>query len=168
MAKSIGNSIVELTWSTPIVIVVIALVGWFWQDSLRVRDRANEAAIEACTRMALQFLDGTVAFANLRLVRDSGQLRLRRTYIFDYTAHSIERLQGFVVLLGMRVESVGFARNEAGRPAATVIRPNVANIVAEQSAEENADSATERDVRVGSTDSKILDLGEWRRTRNLH
>lgn len=155
----------ELSWSTPVVLIVVALVAWFWQDSLRVRDRANEAAIEACTRMALQFLDGTVAFTGLRLVRDSGQLRLRRTYIFDYTAQSIERLQGFVVLLGMRVESVGFARNEVCRPAATTFR---ADVVAEQPAATNRDSASESGANVSSTDTKVLDLSEWRRNRNLH
>jgi hypothetical protein len=155
---------VELSWSTPVVIVVVALVAWFWQDSLRVRDLANEAAIQACTRMALQFLDGTVAFTNLRLVRDSGQIRLRRTYIFDYTAHSIERLQGFVVLVGMRVESVGFARDEV-RPAATAIRSDV---IAEQPAAVKADSASESSDNARATDAKVLDLNEWRRTRNPH
>jgi hypothetical protein len=58
---------------------------WFWQDSLRVRDRANVAAMQACERLQLQFLDGTVAFSQLRLVRELGQLRLQRTYVFDYT-----------------------------------------------------------------------------------
>jgi hypothetical protein len=155
---------VELSWSTPVIIVVVTLVAWFWQDSLKVRDRANEAAIEACTRMALQFLDGTVAFTNLRLVRDAGQIRLRRTYIFDYTAQSIERLQGFVVLLGMRVESVGFARNEVCRPDATVTR---ADFVAEQPTSVNTDLSSESGGNVRDSDTKVLNLSEWRRTRNL-
>ena len=37
-----------------------------------------------------------------------GRLTLRRTYVFDYTADSVARRQGFVVLLGTKVESVGF------------------------------------------------------------
>ena len=153
----------ELTWATPVMIVLVAAIGWFWQDSLRVRDRANVAAIEACTRLALQFLDGTVAFTRLRVVRDAGQLRLRRTYIFDYTAHSIERLQGFVVLLGMRVESVGFARDESHRGPATIVHSTFdhSNVVAEQ-----PPTATSSDAQPAG--GNVLDLNDWRRNRNPH
>ena len=152
----------QLSWATLVLILLITFIAWFWQDSLRVRDRANAAAIEACTRLALQFLDGTVAFTRLRLVRDAGQLRLRRTYIFDYTAHSIERLQGFVVLLGMRVESVGFARNEAMRPGPAFR----ADVVAEQATEAQIDPP---DSTAGTQNtSNVRDLTEWRRSRDLH
>ena len=48
-------------------------------------------------------------------MRERGQLALRRTYVFDYTANSIERRQGFVILLGRRVESVGYAPGEERR-----------------------------------------------------
>ena len=65
--------------------------------------------MEACQRLGLQFLDGTVAFARLSLYREMGRLALRRTYVFDYTANSIQRSQGFVILTGRRVESVGYA-----------------------------------------------------------
>src|SRR5690606_20575141 len=40
---------------------------------------------------------------------------IRRTYVFDYTANSIERRQGFVILVGRRVESVGYAPGEERR-----------------------------------------------------
>jgi hypothetical protein len=146
----------QLSWHTVVLILFAALVVWFWRDSLRVRDRANLAAIEACGRLALQFLDGTVAFSKLRLVRDAGQLKIRRTYVFDYTAHSIERLQGFVVLLDSRVESVGFARD------ANVTRPFVATGAPIQEAE-----LLERsDVPPTSESNKVLDLNEWRRDRD--
>jgi hypothetical protein len=137
-----------------------AIIVWFWQDSLRVREAANAAAIEACTRLGLQFLDGTVAFARLRPVRDAGQLRLRRTYIFDYTAHSIDRLQGFVVVLGTRVESVGFARDEAQRPrlAASDVRATAAL--------EPPSTTTRTDTGTYDPDGKVLDLDEWRRNRD--
>jgi len=83
-----------LSWSTLALIVFAAAVAWFWQDSLAARERANAAAIEACERLSLQFLDGTVAFARIGLTRSpGGGLALRRTYVFDYTANSIERLQ---------------------------------------------------------------------------
>jgi hypothetical protein len=112
----------ELGWGLLTVVLLAAAVVWFWQDSLAARESANAAAKEACSRLGLQFLDGTVAFARLALVRVGGQINLRRTYVFDYTATSIERRQGFVLLTGRHVESVGYAPGDA-QPDAQSVRP---------------------------------------------
>jgi hypothetical protein len=112
----------ELGWGLLTVILLAAAVVWFWQDSLAARESANAAAKEACNRLSLQFLDGTVAFARLALVRVGGVLKLRRTYVFDYTATSIERRQGFVLLTGRWVESVGYAAGDV-QPDARLVRP---------------------------------------------
>lgn len=116
----------ELGWSALALLCLAGLIAWFWQDSLAARESANAAAMEACQRLGLQFLDGTAAFVRLSPVRESGRLKLRRTYVFDYTANSIERRQGFVVLIGSRVESVGYAPDETSpgtSPAQGVHRP---------------------------------------------
>lgn len=105
----------ELGWGALVLLVLAAAAIWFLQDSLAVRERANGAAMEACQRLSLQFLDGTVAFARLSFTRERGQLAIRRTYVFDYTANSIERRQGFVILVGRRIESVGYAPGEERR-----------------------------------------------------
>ena len=103
-----------LSWGMLVGVIFGAFVAWFWHDSLGVRERANQAAMEACQQLQLQFLDGTVAFARLWPVRGSGgRLTLRRTYVFDYSADSVARRQGFVVLVGSRVESVGFANDDS-------------------------------------------------------
>ena len=82
----------------------------FWQISLDAREAANRIAKDACSRAVVQFLDGTVAFAGYRLRRDSnGKRRVLRTYTFDYTSDGFERAQGFIVLAGMELESVGLA-----------------------------------------------------------
>jgi len=53
-------------------------------------------------------LDGTVAFRRLRPVRGvDGWLELERTYVFDYTLDGATRRQGFVIVAGKAVESVG-------------------------------------------------------------
>jgi len=83
-----------------------------WQNSLDAREAANRIARETCSRAVVQFLDGTVAFAGLRLSRDSrGRRRVLRTYTFDYTSDGFERAQGFIVLSGRRLEAVGLAGN---------------------------------------------------------
>ena len=130
-----------------ISLCALAALGWFWQNSLSARERANHAAQEACARMGLQFLDGTVAFARLRLARDAtGRLNFRRTYVFDYTAASIERRQGFVVMLGRRIENIGF--------------------------EADTDTTRQRLSSAPATPSyldeehKVLNLQDWRRRRS--
>jgi hypothetical protein len=78
-----------------------------WQDA---REAANRIAQETCSRAVVQLLDGTVAFAGFRLARSSrGRRRLLRTYTFDYTHDGFERSQGFIVLAGQQLESVGLA-----------------------------------------------------------
>lgn len=106
-----------LSWGTLALLCLAGALAWFWQNALAARERANEAAQEACRRLSLQFLDGTVAFTRLSLRREQGRLQLRRTYVFDYTANSIERRQGFVILAGRRLESVGYDPGEDPRAA---------------------------------------------------
>jgi uncharacterized protein DUF3301 len=129
------------------ILCVAVLIVWFWHDGLRARDIANAAAMAACERIGLQFLDGTAAFARLRLVRDSGRLRLRRTFVFDYTAQSIERRQGFAILLGLEVEYVGFASEQSAQPA---------------SAEKPDISQPEAQLDVPQSNGNILDLNAHR------
>jgi hypothetical protein len=146
-----------LSWTTLVFLIVAAGVAWFWQDSLAARERANAAAIEACERLGLQFLDGTVAFARLGFTRGpSGLLTLRRTYVFDYTATSIDRFQGFVVLSGHRVETVGYA------PGQTDQRPRTQ----ERAVQESRPAAPPADSSNGGPSnggpSNVLHLDQWR------
>jgi hypothetical protein len=143
----------ELSWTALALICLAGATAWFWQDSLAARESANAAAMEACQRLGLQFLDGTVAFARLAFGRDAGRVRLRRTYVFDYTANSIERRQGFVVLSGARVESVGYAAEPRGpdsRSIGGVAPPQIPAPL--QSPQQTGES-------------KVLDLEDWRTRR---
>jgi hypothetical protein len=133
----------QLGWTTLALLILAAAIGWFWQDSLGARERANAAAVEACARLGLQFLDGTVAFARLQFIRGSHSLfTLRRTYVFDYTADSIERRQGFIILTGRQVDSVGYARGEEAQSPPARERPI--------------------DVQQLPPASNVLSLEEWR------
>jgi hypothetical protein len=105
-----------LSWTTLFLLCLAGASVWFWQNSLAARELANQAAMDACERLALQFLDGTVAFARIQVGRGrSGRLVLRRTYVFDYTANSIERRQGFIVIGEGGVEAVGYEQEEHSR-----------------------------------------------------
>lgn len=97
-----------------VVAGVVLGVIWFWHASMSAREQANSAAREACERLRLVMLDGTVSISRLWIRRDTdGRLRFERTYGFEYTDDGHRRLKGFVVTLGSRVTSVGLA---AARP----------------------------------------------------
>ncbi len=139
-----------LSWTALVSLLAAAAVAWFWQDSLAAREQANMAAIEACERLSLQFLDGTVAFARIALIRNKGGwLTLRRTYVFDYTANSIQRLQGFVVLNGHQTETVGYASPTPGSGASS---PSNAPRLPESTSTSSSQSDS----------SNVLDLEQWR------
>ena len=92
------------------LILLAVIIAAAWHSGLRARERANEVAIETCRQTNVQFLDGTVAFSSMRPARDAGgNFTFRRTYVFDYTEDGMQRRQGFVVLIGPAVETVGLA-----------------------------------------------------------
>ena len=82
--------------------IALIVTGFFlWIDSLRARERALEAGRSACERYALQFLDDTVSFARMRLARnDVGELRIARTYTFEFSDTGNNRRHGAIVMLG--------------------------------------------------------------------
>src|SRR5689334_17834518 len=82
-------------------IVLIAAGVFFWLDSLRARERALQAGRSACERYSLQLLDETVSFARLKLARDEdGQLKIARTYTFEFSDTGNNRRHGAIVMLG--------------------------------------------------------------------
>lgn len=86
---------------------VLGALGWFWLDAMRAREAAQAAGKRACAREEVQFLDDTVASEKLGLARDGrGRLLLRRTYRFEFSDTGDNRLEGSIVLLGDRVESL--------------------------------------------------------------
>jgi hypothetical protein len=98
----------ELSWTLLGSLVLLAAGSWYWYDSLGAGERANDAARETCRGTGAHLLDGTVAFRRIWPVRgEGGTLQLRRTYVFDYTRDGYTRQQGFVILTGRVVESVG-------------------------------------------------------------
>src|SRR3954465_5186566 len=85
-------------------IVLIAAGLLLWADSLRARERAVKAGRDACERYDLQFLDDTVAFARLRLARDEeGQVKIARTYTFEFSDTGNNRRHGAIMMLGARL-----------------------------------------------------------------
>ena len=90
-----------------LLLLLLAALGWFWFDSMSSLEIARNAGRQVCRDASVQFLDDTVAGIGLALVRnDSGHRVLRRTYRFEFSETGDSRLEGRVILLGRRVESV--------------------------------------------------------------
>ena len=88
-------------------IVFIAAGIFFWLDSLRARERAVQAGRAACQRYDLQFLDDTVSFTRIRLRRDEeGQLKIARTYTFEFSDTGNNRRHGAIVMLGGELQDL--------------------------------------------------------------
>ena len=93
-------------WESVALLVIVA-VGLLWADSLRARERAVKAGRDACARYGLQLLDETVSFARMRLARDGdGQLKIARTYTFEFSDTGNNRRDGAIVMLGGELQDV--------------------------------------------------------------
>jgi hypothetical protein len=98
-----------------LLLACIAGVAWLWFESMGARETAEGAARDLCAPLRLILLDDTVSLARLRPVRSPlGRWQIRRHYVFDYTDDGLRRLQGFVTLVGRRVESAGLADPRLG------------------------------------------------------
>ena len=88
-------------------LLLLAALGWFWFDSLRALEIARDAGRQVCNNANVQFLDDTVSSIGLALVRDrSGRRVLRRTYRFEFSETGNSRLEGKMILLGGRIDSL--------------------------------------------------------------
>lgn len=87
-------------WEAAAILLILAGAA-LWADSLRARERAIQAGRSACQRYDLQLLDDTVSFARLRLGRDEeGQLKIARTYTFEFSDTGNNRRHGAIMMLG--------------------------------------------------------------------
>jgi uncharacterized protein DUF3301 len=93
-----------MSFAELLALILLCLLGWFWLDSIRVRELGVQAARSACRREGVQLLDDTVSIRSVRLARDDdGRLSLRRVYDFEYSGSGDDRQRGSVMLLGGEV-----------------------------------------------------------------
>lgn len=91
-----------------LLLILLGLIVWFWQNTLRARELALRAALDTCRNQQLQLLDGSVTLHRLALRRSyQGRMMLQRTFQFTYSAEGDDRQTGFVITLGNLVEQVG-------------------------------------------------------------
>ena len=90
-----------------LLLLLFAFVGLLLWDSQQCRMIATQAAIAACNKANLQFLDGTVHLHKYWLLRtDKIALRLCRLYLFEYSNDGNQRSIGRLVLVGKKIFEV--------------------------------------------------------------
>ena len=89
-----------------LALLALLILGWFWLDSLRAREMATEICRAACWQRGLQFLDQTVALRLLRPQRTDTGLKWRRVYRFDFSEEGVGRCSGYLVLVGLDLETI--------------------------------------------------------------
>lgn len=94
-----------MSWFEIISVVILGILFWLWFDSTRVHEIAVEHARSQCHVNEVQFLDDTVALANIQPSRhEDGHLILRRTYTFEFSDTGNNRQPGSIIMLGREVQ----------------------------------------------------------------
>lgn len=100
-----GSPFFVMSWFEIVSVVILGGLFWLWFDSTCVHEIAVERARSQCHVNAVQFLDDTVALANIKPARnEDGRLILRRTYTFEYSDTGNNRQPGSIIMLGQEVQ----------------------------------------------------------------
>ncbi|MGL6161427.1 DUF3301 domain-containing protein [Microbulbifer sp.] len=95
-------SLSDLFW-----LFLFVLAGWYLWAGMAAKEQARRAAASHCAQLGVQLLDDTVALMRTRLKRDSrGQVRLQRSYEFEFTSTGEHRYAGIAVLHGRRITQI--------------------------------------------------------------
>ncbi|HEY6019264.1 MAG TPA: DUF3301 domain-containing protein [Candidatus Paceibacterota bacterium] len=90
-----------------LLLSALCAIVWYWLNSLHALETARHAGKKLCDELDLQFLDDTVASIRVRLARNAAGRRVfHRTYRFEFSETGNSRREGYLILLGDRVESV--------------------------------------------------------------
>ncbi|NOX76392.1 MAG: DUF3301 domain-containing protein [Gammaproteobacteria bacterium] len=80
---------------------------WYWGNTIRCKEIARRAGLDACQRASVQFLDDTVEKKKIWLRRNNhGRMQLCRLYFFEFTSDGAQRYAGRIVMLGHKTHEV--------------------------------------------------------------
>lgn len=89
------------------LLLLFATGAYWWWRGYAVKEAALRMARAHCKSFGVQLLDDSVVMRGLWLKRDaSGTLRVRRSFVFEFTSTGDERYHGDVVMLGALMETV--------------------------------------------------------------
>lgn len=87
-----------------IIIMILALLVWFWLESMKVNEIARFMGAKKCQENNVQFLDDTVHISSIRIGKNSyGQIKLLRKYKFEFTNSELHRYSGELTMAGKQL-----------------------------------------------------------------
>ena len=90
-----------------VFLVCLCLAIWFWQDTLRAREKAVARTRRYCQDIHYQFLDDTVSLKSMKPGRDiSGHFAFHRYYHFEFSLDGENRFNGTAYLIGDQLQSI--------------------------------------------------------------
>lgn len=90
-----------------IFLVLLGIVIWFWQDTLRARETAVSRARRYCQDINYQFLDETVSLESMKTGRNfSGNIAFHRYYHFEFSPDGANRFNGRAFMIGDQLQSI--------------------------------------------------------------
>lgn len=93
--------------SKVIAIIALGLIAYYWSYTQKLKACAVRGAKKRCNEAGVQFLDHTVVYHKMRWFKNaSGQRRIQREYLFDFTSTGEQRYVGKVYLQAHHIASV--------------------------------------------------------------
>lgn len=110
--------------SSLLPVLVLMLIAWIWLDGARAREFATVLVRRYCETHDLQFLDETVSLARMGIRWTNDGLRVRRMYRFEFSVEGVGRRDGYILMLGTRLEAVDDGLEAAQDEDATARQSN--------------------------------------------
>ncbi|VAW74623.1 hypothetical protein MNBD_GAMMA12-3519 [hydrothermal vent metagenome] len=90
-----------MTITELILILGVAVLIWFWLESMKISESARAIGAENCRKNSVQFLDDTVHLVAIKFGRNNhGRVVLFRKYKYEFTNSEIHRYNGEIIMSG--------------------------------------------------------------------
>jgi len=87
--------------------VLVFCVAWYWLRARELKERTLKYAARHCDDLSLKLLDESVVLKELKLHKSpTGNLCLKRRYVFEFTSTGEDRYQGEIVIIGRHIEHI--------------------------------------------------------------
>jgi len=83
-----------------VIILLLAAFIYSWWRNTSIREQALINVKKHCDSLDLQLLDQSVAGAGWKPTWNQGQIKIKRTYKFEFSSSGVARYRGTITYLG--------------------------------------------------------------------
>ena len=89
-----------------IFFMLLSFLGYFWWQSKAVKESAIIRVKRYCKEMDIQLLDETISTKKSRLIWHRNQLKIKRSFVFEFTSTGEARYEGEIIFLSHSMDSI--------------------------------------------------------------